>query len=115
MAAQKRPVKSTRRRRKPATTPEAREQQLAAMAFDLAEKQIREGTASSQIITQALKYGSTREQLEQEKIRHENELSQVKREAIESQKKVEELYIGALDAMRSYSGNTPESPDEFED
>jgi hypothetical protein len=57
--------------------------------------------------------GSTRERLEQQRIEHENELMQVKREAIQSQAKVEELYMQALDAMRSYSG-TPalEDPDE---
>lgn len=85
------------------------------MAYDLAEEQIRGGTASSQVITHFLKMGSTRERLEQQRIAHENELLQVKREAIESQKRVEELYIAALDAMRSYAG-TPvgeiESGDE---
>ena len=55
---------STRMRR--ALSPEAREQQLVAMATDLAEKQLRDGTASSQVITHYLKLGSTRERLEQE-------------------------------------------------
>jgi hypothetical protein len=77
--------------------------------MDLAERQIIEGTASSQVITHFLKLGSTREQLEQERLQHENELTRVKIEAIESQKRVEELYMEALKAMRSYAGDLPAS------
>ena len=91
-------------RRRPARTSEARENELIGYASDLAEEQILAGTASSQVITHFLKLGSTREKLEQQKIAFENELMQVKREQIEGQKKVEELYLSALDAMRSYSG-----------
>lgn len=105
--------KIDKRRRSVARTPEAREQELAAAAYDLAEEQIDSGSASSQVITHFLKMGSTRERLEQQRIAHENELMQVKREAIENQAKVEELYMQALDAMRSYSGSeVQEDPDE---
>lgn len=95
--------------RKPATTPEGREQQLVSQAIDLAEQQIQAGTASSQVITHFLKLGSTREQLEQERITHENELTRVKIEAMESQKHIEDLYLAAIDAMRMYAGNLSES------
>lgn len=104
MPAKRRPSESEKPRHRPATTPEARESQVVSQAMDLAEQQIREGTASSQVITHFLKLGSTREQLEQERLMHENELTRVKIEALESQKRVEELYKEALDAMRSYSG-----------
>jgi hypothetical protein len=100
--------------RKPATTPESRENELVSQAHDLAEQQIREGTASSQVITHFLKLGSTRERLEQQRLEHENELTRVKIEAIESQKRVEELYMEALQAMRSYAGNLPASDSEEE-
>lgn len=110
MARQK-PPEGSGRRRKPATSPEAREQEISSMAYDLAEEQIECGTASSQVITHFLKAGSTREQLEQERIAHENELLQVKREAIEGQQRVEELYTQALDAMRAYSGHEPPPTD----
>jgi putative cell wall-binding protein len=93
--------------RRPATTPEAREQQLIAAAIDLAEKQIREGTASAQVVTHYLKLGSSRERLEQAKIAHENELLVTKREAMESAKRVEEMYAEALGAMRSYQTGEP--------
>ena len=94
-------------KRPPATTPEGREQQLISGAVDLAEKQIREGTASSQIITHYLKLGSTREKLEQERLARENELLESKIEAMASVKRVEELYETALNAMRSYAGQEP--------
>lgn len=103
-------------RRRPATTPEAREHEMVSMAMKLAEKQIKAGTASSQVITHFLKAGSLREQLEQERISHENELLRVKKEALESQQRVEEMYVKALDAMRSYSGQAPaQDVDDDED
>jgi hypothetical protein len=101
-------------RRPPATTPEGRENQLIAMAVDLVERQIREGTASSQILTHYLKLGSTREQLEQDRLRHENRLLEAKIEAMASAKRVEELYSTALSAMREYAGHEPVD-DDYED
>lgn len=95
------------RRRQPAKTPEARENQMISYAVDLAEKQLREGTASAQVITHYLKLGTTRERLEQEKLARENSLLDAKVEALESQKRVEELYVTALNAMRSYAGQQP--------
>lgn len=92
-------------RRKPATTPEARELEMVSLATDLAERQIRDGTASSQVISHFLKLGSTRERLEQQRLEHENELTKVKIEQIESQKHIEELYADAIRAMRSYAGD----------
>lgn len=108
MPARRRRSEPEKSRHRPATTPEGRENEVVSQAIDLAEQQIRDGTASSQVITHFLKLGSTREQLEQERLRHENELTKVKIEALESQKRVEELYKEALDAMRSYSGETPD-------
>jgi hypothetical protein len=105
--ARRKDVEDKRNRRRPATTPEARENEMVSAAIDLAEKQIRDGRASSQVITHFLKLGSTREKLEQQRLEHENELTRVKIEALESQKRVEELYMEALSAMRSYSGDLP--------
>lgn len=108
-----------RSQRAPARTPEDRENQLTSLAFDLAEKQIRDGTASAQVITWALKLGSTREAVEKEKLRNENALLATKKEIMESQKATEALYSAALNAMRAYSGEPPppEEPDydDFED
>lgn len=106
---------SNGRSRSPARTPEAREDELAAYAYDLAEEQIRSGTASSQVITHFLKAGSRRERMEQQRMEHEIELMQVKKEQLEGQKKVEELYVSALEAMRSYQGYDQPPPDELEE
>lgn len=114
MARQKLP-EARGRRRKPATTPEARENQMVSLAVDLAEEQIRNGTASSQVVTHFLKLGSTRERLEQERLEHENQLTQVKIEALESQTRIEELYKDAIGAMRSYTGETPAVDNDDQD
>ena len=100
------------RRRKPATTPEARENELISVAHDLAEEQIRTGQASSQVITHFLKLGSSREKLEQQRIEYENELLQVKREAMERADRIESLMTDAVNAMRSYQGDTTAIPDD---
>lgn len=88
----------------PALTPEARENQLISLASDLAERQMREGTAASQVITHFLKLGTTRERLEQERLHRENLLLSAKVDQLASSKRVEELYEEALQAMRRYSG-----------
>ena len=96
---------SSTRKRRPALTPEARENQMIALAVDLAEKQLMEGTASSQVITHFLKLGSSKAELEREKLAMENELIRAKTESIQSQKKMEEGYLNALNAMKRYSGH----------
>lgn len=101
-----------KRKNRPATSPEARENQVIAMAFDLAEKQIYEGTASSQIITHFLKLGSTKERIEQEILERQKELITAKTEALRSQKRVEELYANALSAMKSYQGTPHDTYDD---
>ena len=88
----------------PAVTPEARENELIAAAIDLAEKQIREGTASAQVITHYLRLGSSKTRLENEKLKTENRLLEAKIEAYESQQDIKQLYQEAIDAMRYYSG-----------
>lgn len=102
------------KRRSPATTPEARENQLISAAVDLAERQLADGTASAQVITHYLKLGSSRERLEQERLSRENVLLEAKAEGLKSQARVEELYMHALDAMRSYAGH-PVIDGEVED
>jgi hypothetical protein len=101
-------------RARPALSPEAREKQLTSLAYDLAEKQLREGTASSQVISTFLKYGSSRERLEQERLERENHFLRIKSEQIQSQQKIEDLYVKAMDAFRGYSGQDPE-PDRDRD
>ena len=104
-------VKGNSTKSRPALTPEARENQMIALAMDLAEQQLRDGTASSQLITEFVKRGSAKARLENEKLREENELLRAKTKAMESAKEVEKLYKEALDAMRNYSGQG--DPDDY--
>lgn len=101
------------RRLRPALTPEGRENQLISLAEDLAEKQLREGTASSQVITHYLKLGTAREKYELEKLKRENALLEAKKEVMESSKKVEELYANAIRAFQSYNGQEEVMEDEY--
>lgn len=110
MAKTKTPSTTTKRGR-PALTPEARENQLISLAVDLAEQQLRDGTASSQVITHYLKLGSSREKVEQELKQKELELMQAKTEALQSQKRMDELYAEAIKAMKNYGGHGDE--DEY--
>lgn len=103
------PVKKSR----PALTAEGREKQMISLAIDCAEKQLREGTASSQVITHYLKLASTKNQLEMEKLKKENELLKAKTEAIKSAKSQEELYAKAIAAIRRYSGAGEEDVEDI--
>src|SRR5574344_1050519 len=96
--------KNTTRKIRPALTPEARENQMIALAVDLVEQRLLDGTASSQETTHFLKLGSMKNRLEMEKLQEENRLLKAKTEALQSAKRVEELYSEAIKAMRRYSG-----------
>lgn len=95
---------SSARAGRPALTPEARENQMISLAVDLAEQQLREGTASSAVICHYLKLANTREKLEREKLQNENLLLKTKAEAIKTSAQNEERYLEAIAAMREYSG-----------
>lgn len=103
--------KATRGR--PALSPEARENQLIARAIDLAEQQLIDGTASSQVITHFLKLGTTRAELEKEKLKQENKLLEAKTKQAETSEEIKSLYENAIKAFRNYNGQG--DPDEYED
>ena len=73
-------------------------------AIDLAEQQLIDGTASSQVITHFLKLGTTRAEIEKEKIRAEIEEKRAKVKAIENSEEMKVLYENAIKAMRDYAG-----------
>ena len=110
-------TKDTSKKIRPATTPEARENQLISLAVDLAEKQLLEGTASSQVITHYLKLGSTKERIEREILEKQKALIEAKTENLQSAKRIEELYTNAINAMKNYSGqnNSSEDDDEYDE
>lgn len=99
---------STLPKLRPALTPEAREGQMIALAMDLVEERLRNGTASSQETTHFLKLATEREKTERELSKKQLELMEAKRQQIESQARIEELYSNALKAMQRYSGNEDE-------
>ena len=99
----------------PATTPKDREDELINLAVGLAEQQLRDGTASTQVIVHYLKLGSTRGMLEQEMLAHQTELVRAKTESLQSSKRIEELYTNALNAMRIYGGGGEQDDYEAQD
>lgn len=103
------------RRIRPALTPEARENQMVSLAVDLAEKQLKEGTASSQVITHFLKLGSMKDRLEREKLERENELLRARAESLQSAQRTEEAYRDALNAMRAYSGQDIDDEEDYDE
>jgi hypothetical protein len=105
-------LKGSEKKHSAATTPEGREAQLEDLAMELAEKQLREGTASSQVITHYLKLGSSKEKLEKQMLEKQLELTQAKTEALQSAKRVEALYGDAIQAMKKYSGSDEDESDE---
>lgn len=85
-------------------TPEARENQMISLAMDLAEQQLRDGTASSQLITEFVKRGSTKARIEKELLEKQRDLAAAKAESIKAGDGFEELLKNAMTAMRRYQG-----------
>lgn len=98
----------------PALTPEGRDDQLAALAYNLAEQRLRDGTASNSLIERIMQYGSVKNRLEMEKLRRENELLVAKVEAIKSTARTEELFSEAIKAMKSYSMDEEDDDEQFD-
>lgn len=96
---------------RPAIDPENRWNQMTALAMDLVEQRLRDGTASSQETTQFLKHASLKAQAELERIKLENELTIAKTKQIAESAEIKALYEDALKAMRNYAGQG--DPDEY--
>lgn len=104
---EQRPPRQVRQREaKPATTPEGREQQLVSLAVDLAEQQLRDGTASPSVISHFLKIASRREVLEREILEKQSRLIEAKAQNINRDREVEELTKAAIDAMKNYNSSS---------
>lgn len=96
----------------PAKTSAGRQNQLIEAAFDLAERRLREGSASAQETVHFLRLGSEKERLEREKLKHEVEVLKSRVKEAESRTSSEELYSKALQAMRGYTGEVPIERDD---
>lgn len=100
------------RRRSPAKTPQERESILTAKALNLIEKQIDDGSASSQLLSIYAKYGSQREILERERLEADNDVLRKKLETMEAAIDVKNLMDEALSAFKGYSGQKVDDDDE---
>lgn len=98
---------------RPALNPDARENQMIALAMDLVEQRLRDGTASSQETTHFLKLASPKYKLEQEKLKLENEHTAAKTKALADAEEIKVLYEEALKAMRRYGGHDDEEEYEY--
>lgn len=94
----------TTKRSRPAMSPEARENQMIALAMDRAEEQLRDGTASSQVITHFLKLASSTERLEKRIKEEQAKMLEAKTGQLKSMQNMEEVYAQAIKAMRTYQG-----------
>lgn len=103
---------SSSRKRKPDTTPEGRESKMISLAEKLAERQLQDGTASSQVLTHYLKLGSSRELKEQAKIEGEIALQEARIKSLGSTERLETLYAEAMKAIQGYQGHRPEPQDD---
>ena len=113
MATRKSSKTSTSHRQFPAAgTPEERENQLIALAYDAVEERIRNGTASAAEYVHFLRAGSIKQREEMEKLQKENELLKAKTEAITAEQERSELYKQAIEAMRSYMPSTADNNDD---
>lgn len=92
----------------PVTSDEAREQQLVALAFDLVEQRLRDGTASAQETVHFLKLGSSKEKLERQIREEEKKLVVAKTSAIEAEKDLKVLTEEAIKAIKVYNGQLEE-------
>ena len=98
---------------RPALNPETRESQMAALAMDLVEQRLRDGTASSQETTHFLKLVSSKAKLEQERLKLENELVAAKTKALANAEEIKVLYEEALKAMRRYGGHSDDEEYDY--
>lgn len=97
----------------PGKTVAARERQMIGLAVDLAEQQLKDGSASSAVITHYLKLGASDYRLRIEKLERENELLRAKTESVDAGRMNGELAREALNAIRRYTGNYEATDDEM--
>lgn len=106
MAKKKDLAPSSERKIRPALTPEARDNQLIALSYDLVEERLRNGTATAAETTHFLRLGAMKEKnrLELELMESERKLKEAKVDMIQQEKVRTELYKEAIAAMQEYRG-----------
>ena len=99
---------------RPPITPEAKEQLMISLAYDLVEQRLRNGTASSQETTHFLKLGTEKARLEQKRLEAETEMIIAKKESLQAQQESKELFAEAISAFKRYSGQSSSEDDPYE-
>ena len=89
----------------PAKNKKSREDQMIALAIQLAEKKLADGTAPTPIIVHYLRESSVRRDLELEKLKKENALLEQKAKSLANEDEQKRMYEEAIAAMKVYSGN----------
>lgn len=92
-------------------TDEAIEAELISLAVLEARRQIKEGTASSQVLTHYLALGAKKEEVLNERRVLENDLLKAKIEETKQMARIEQMVTDALEAFKRYSGYD----DDYED
>ena len=101
---------------KPPTTPEAKERQMIAYAMDLAEEQLKNGKASSQLITHFLKLGTENAKLERLKLEQESRLLEAKVDSLRNAEEKDVDYGKVIQALKKYQGEVnDDEEDDYED
>lgn len=103
------------RRRPPATSPEQFEKRLYSLAMEQIEQQLLTKTASAQVLTQLMKMASVQAELEKEKLRKEIVQLEAKTKALESEERLEKLYAGAMEAMKSYGSSINHVGEDYDE
>ena len=109
------PSKTDTTNERPMLTPESWETRMVAKAMKLAEKQLDEGTASSQVITTLIKLGTMERKLELKKLEHEIKLTEAKTKQIEAIERHDQMFKEAIEMFGIYSGQTPKDDDDDDD
>ena len=97
-----------------AKTSSAREQEMIALAMDLTERQLRDGTISSQNQNLLVKSGLGRERLERQRLEQENIKLRAQVDQIKAASQSDELLTKVLSALRVYSGQVDSDADTDE-
>ena len=107
---------SPKRKLPPATSPEEQENRMIMYANQMAEEQLRNGTAPPSLVLHYVKLGTEKEKLELEKeiLRSNKRLLEARADQIDSSKSNAELYENAINAMRRYGGGGMGSGDDEE-
>lgn len=95
-----------------ARTPEAQENHMIALSMKLAEKKLKDGSASSQIVCHFLQLGTEKARLERAKLEAETRLAESKAEAVRSMQSSEQIVGDALAAFQRYQGTNFVPDDE---